>query len=251
MTRKIGLTSNSLAAFCVIPESAWNAINGRVDRVIQVEPCSETISKNLATYPELLIVCHRWKDETFAGLGNQSRQLETYSVQAINDFTGLKDRLMSLGDEVTVLPDDIKQQAKNAFRNLNRSSIELSISFSALARQVENFYNINSRFDGEVISKNINAYIIWFGPFNKSSSEVMNPIGMAMGEWIAITSDLEYVASEQIDIDMPFLLGLDIDIALDSWNQILNEAKAFGEWQKEVLFRDSVKNEFPVINFFE
>jgi hypothetical protein len=79
----------------------------------------------------------------------------------------------------------------------------------------------------------VDAFVNKLGPQWKSilpsTRKVDDATGLVRGTWEALSSDLNALVSEPIDVNAPFLLSLQIDAALRAWTSLQAEAVAFGK----------------------
>ena len=162
-------------------------------------------------------------------LMNQGEALGDYASRAVKDFQHLQNEIAGLDKNDTAVPDPIRETVKEVVGRLKQTTIPLSDAVKNLSSQITEFHYANKQFDADIDAlKQRGVTQEWWEVVWGSTAVLEEAAGLVLGEWRAITSDLEDVMSGKIDITMPFLMGLDIDVALAEWRQIRREAKAFG-----------------------
>jgi hypothetical protein len=221
----ITIASDDVASLFSIPEDDWTAINKRVGLVWLARDIVTSIEQYLPNFPALETASQTWKDATFPALVQQAGAITTYSGQAISSFTTLQTATQAL-DPNAPLPPTVQSQAQTALDALAASSATIAASAKSLGDDVAAFTTQN-----QIVDAKINDYVGVLGSdwtvLTAETESVDQAVGLVRGSWSAIVDDLRNVASGQITITTPFLLGLDIASALLSWQHIQAEAGAF------------------------
>lgn len=219
------LTSDALADVFTVPQSDWTAISKRVSLVILAEAIAGEIAQALPEFPKLLGVCRSWKATTFPGLVEQSRALADYAGEALIRFTALQGDVAGL-DPNREPPAAVRATALVALSKLAQHSAALQNAFEPLSDALAVFTTEN-----EVVDAQVGTYAARLGPDWQSitapSAALDQAIGRVKGTWLAIASDLNRVVQGQIDITTAFLLGLELQVALNTWSGLRREASAF------------------------
>lgn len=247
MKTTINLTTDSLIALYTIPEQDWIAISKRVGGVLVVASDPGYKNKMPHVFPhfnQVLKSCQEWKDTTFPGLVSQSGALHDYASQAITDFQQVKTEIANLEKDIPSPMDNVKQKVKATIERLQQATIPLNNAFFTLSGQFSEFHDANEQFDTDIST--FKEKPIWMEIVFGSIQVLEDAIGQVVGGWQAITSDLEDVVSGKIDITMPFIMELDIDVALKSWKRIQIETDCFrsmANGQQKYLSGDWLRGE--------
>lgn len=220
------LTNKTLAQLYTIPATDWEVINKRVGIVIEAQSIQSYISAYLPDYPTLLNLCQLWTQTTFTGLKAQSTAISNYSTKAITNFSKLNNSIKQIGDQSGTVPANIKEQTKNLLDELACDTKTLSGVVSTLLTQVRNFLTHNEIVDSQIAKHKDKLGDFWPN-VSKYISDFESATGLVMGEWQAISNDLSTVVSSPIDVTMPFLESLSLDVALTTWQSISVETSAF------------------------
>ena len=234
------LTDSSIAQLYTIPVADWTAINKRVGVVLMTVPIASEIQSELPSFGALLTTCQAWSSGTFQTLIDQSNALHAYATTAIANFTALQQAVNALtGDTV---PTAVQQQTNAALLQLANDTSPLTQAFATLSSQVSDFMNANQAVDSQLNQVQKALGFVW-QPITDITTAVDHATGLVNGAFQAINSDLKAATSGQIDVTMPFLEGLSIDVAIQAWQRIQSETGAFPSmandqkqyWQSPVM----------------
>jgi hypothetical protein len=221
----IELTSPDLGSLFTIPEADWTAVSKRVGLTRLTEDIADRIAKSLPDFPSLVQVCKIWRETTFPGLIQQSHDVNAYAVQSIASFTALQQKIAGL-DPNKPLPPAVKAEAEKSIGTLSTSSATLSTTSASLQAQVANFSSVN-----HVVDAKITTYVAKLSPQWASIAAPIEAVdratGRIRGAWQAINNDLQSVVSGKIPITTPFLIGLDIQVSINTWQILRSETAAF------------------------
>ena len=144
----------------------------------------------------------------------------------VKSYQQLNDEISKLGGDAQSLPESLKALAVITIKSLHQATQSIAGSFNTLSGEVDQFKTANTNVDNE-----IKTYQDRLGPFWQSISQSMlaveNATGKVKGEWQSISDDLGNVVSGQIEITLPFLMGLEIQEAIKTWTMIQTETAAF------------------------
>lgn len=226
MASSYQLTSDQLGNVLVIPEQDWTVISKRVGLTMLAEGISSTIVQYLLGFPDLVIVCRRWRDHTFSGLIDHANKLDIHSANAIRDFESLQLGLSEL-QPTDPLPADLRREAETVIGALADSTQALNTEFAVLNAEVTDFTIKN-----QIVDQNIEEYSSVLGPewqsIFPSTGKVDAACGIVRGTWQALADDLSYITAHPVIIDTSFLLSLQIEAALSAWGNLQKEAVVFG-----------------------
>jgi hypothetical protein len=221
------LTSDAMGDLFQVPESTWTTIDNRVNLTF-LAALEFAMAILIPTFRELLGACITWRYATFPQLVTLSQSVVDYAGQAISNFDALRQAIAGL-DPDAALPPDVERQAKQVLGQLASSTGALDTQVAASASSVMAFAAVNQAVDAQ-----IEDYIAALGPAWQSiATEIGNvdrAVGSVEGAWMAIADDLSAIADDQITITLQFLLDLDIQVALRSWDDLRAEAKAFARF---------------------
>jgi hypothetical protein len=221
----IELTNESLGSLFTIPEADWTAVSKRVGLTRLTEDIADRVAKSLPDFPRLVPVCKAWRETTFPGLIKQSHDVNAYAEQSISSFTALQQKIAGL-DPNKPLPPAVKAEAEQTIGALGTSSAALAGTSSSLEAQVATFSSVN-----QVVDAKITTYAAKLGPQWNSIAAPIEAVdratGRIRGAWQAINNDLQSVVSGKIPITTPFLIGLDIQVAINTWQILKTETAAF------------------------
>jgi hypothetical protein len=219
------LVSLSMGSLFSVPESSWTQISKRVGLAILTKDIADAVAQYLPDFPALVAASQVWKDETFPDMVAKSKALSDYCLEAVRGFEGVRKDIAGL-DPNKPLPDPIRRQAQAVFDALDRSTSALNVAFTHLAERIMTFTTLNNVVDAKILSYRKRLGDQW-AELTKDTQAVDDAVGLVLGVWSAITDDLNAVATGKISITTSFLLGLDIEFAIRSWNDLKEQTKAF------------------------
>lgn len=218
------LANKAVTDLYTISVKDWEAINKRVDSVFKLKNIKDAVSRTIPGYPDLLISSELWEASTFNNLVIQSGEVTKYAETAIFNFNELNDEVKKIkGDEV---PQDIQNQTRTILNSLSISTSNITVEVFNSSTEVSLFMKDNQVVDIEM-AKNSGVLGIFWEPLGKIISDVEYATGKVNGAWKAIEDDLHSAISKDIDVDMPFIMSLDIDASIILWKQVAKEAHAF------------------------
>jgi len=222
---RIQLTSDSIGSLFTIPEGNWTAIDRRVDLVLLAKDAAALIAQTIPPFPALVAQCEVWRAATLPGVLAQSQSLAAWASAAMADFAELQRRMAGL-NEMDPLPPETHRFAECAMQGLATSTRVQKDHFDPLLAGVREFASRNMAVDA-IVDRNVRK----LGPEWKSlaaeSAGLQQASGKVLGGWQALSHDLDQVAAGKFTLDVPFLLDLEIAVAVRSWENIAREAAAF------------------------
>ncbi len=220
------LTNQNLGQLFRIPEEDWAAINQRVGNTASAAGIANYIKNYIPEFPNLIVVCNLWKDQTFNGLIQQSAAINRYTVLAVNRFQNLLNVITSLPPSQDQVPESIQNQTKLTLLELGKWTGDICKQNEVVNRQIRDFLAINTKVDAEMLRFKEKLGIFW-DPLGQTITRLDNATGLVTGSWLAISADLGNYASASPDINMSFLLQLDIEVAIVNWKSLQAESEAF------------------------
>lgn len=218
------LTDSSIAQLYTIPAASWTAINQRVGMVLLVQNIESVIAGQIPGFPDLEKACQAWSNGTFQALIDQSVALHTYASTAIQNFTDLQNAVNALSG--STVPPEVQQQTSAALLQLANSTNPLTQAFATLSNQVSDFMKANQAVDSQLRHEQEVLGFLW-QPITDITTAVDNATGLVNGAFLAINHDLKAAVSNPIDVTMPFLESLSIEVAIQAWQRIQSETAAF------------------------
>ncbi|MEO6700795.1 MAG: hypothetical protein ABI140_00465 [Jatrophihabitantaceae bacterium] len=218
------LASVAVGSLFTVPDSDWTAIDQRVGYAIKLSNIADQVTQYLPGFSALVTACRTWRDSTFPGINTAAASLNSYSREAVTEFTELQAKLGPGND----LSPQLRELVITTLRQLADQTAPLNDQFRLLAGQIADFTDLNRAVDAQV-----DAFVNKLGPQWKSilpsTRKVDDATGLVRGTWEALSSDLNALVSEPIDVTEPFVLSLQIDSALLAWTNLQAEAAAFGK----------------------
>lgn len=223
-TRIMQLTNSSLAQLFTIPVSDWTAINQRVGLALLLKNIASTVEQSLPGFETLETACEAWSGGTFQSLVGCAQKLSAYASEASQQFSDLKKEVDQIkGDTV---PDAVQQLTLASLQNLKASTAPLVNEFQTTFTNVSNFMHINQQVDADLENYQSVVGPSWT-PVTTIAQGVDQATGLVTGVFQAILNDLNTALAGQIDVTMPFLEGLSLDLAIEQWNNLVTETNAF------------------------
>ncbi|MGI8666828.1 MAG: hypothetical protein ACR2N4_12470 [Jatrophihabitans sp.] len=220
----IVLASDAVGTLFTVPESDWTAIDQRVGYAIKLANIADQVTQYLPGFSALVAACRTWRDGTFPGIGSAATNLRGYSRQAVAEFAELRAKLGPGND----LSPQVQQLVIDTLRELAEQTVPLNNQFHSLAGEIADFTDLNRAVDAQV-----DAFVNKLGPqwhsILPSTRKVEDATGLVRGTWEALSADLNALVSEPIEVTEPFVLSLQIDVALLAWTNLQAEADAFGQ----------------------
>ncbi len=218
------LANSSVTELFSIPESDWKAVNKRVGAVMALALIEDEIKPYLPAYGSLKESCSRWQMSTFPGLIKQSVELATYASKATGSFTELKTEVDKLkGSEV---PPLLKGLILLRLKQLNDDTANIVATFDVMAYFLRIFLNDNKMIDIQMEANKDKLDIFW-APLGKQIGLLENGIGKVTGVWSAIADDIRNALDERIIVGLPFILSLNLEVAVRNWKTIQSIAEVF------------------------
>jgi hypothetical protein len=218
------LASEDVAKLFTVPEAHWTAIDKRVGLAIRVEAIGAEMQKTMPSYPALLGTSYRWKSSTFPGVVSQSAAVSHYAADQIQAFSLLRDEIAALPPSTQVVPAPLAYLAREALRRLHEATAVQAGTAAALSKPIDDFRIVNDAVDTDIARMPIRSW----PSVAAQTHAVAQGISHVEGTWSALVTDLQAMTNDGVAITMPFLMGLEIDVALASWRRIRTESTAFG-----------------------
>lgn len=214
------LADTSGGVLFTIPAEDWTAIGRRVDAVIGLSGIAKQVSVYLLGFETLVGACQAWIAQTRPAIGAAAQSLARYCDTAITAFQQLKTIVSG------PLTPQVQQQVADALTALTARTTPLNGQFHQLSGQITDFALINRTEDAQ-----IEQYVARLGPDWRSilpqTSRVDDASGLMRGVWQALSADLNALVTERIDVSVPFIASLKIDVALAGWTGLRSEAQSF------------------------
>jgi hypothetical protein len=216
------LVTSDLSTIFTVPEDDWSVISKRVGVSIALQQVFEGPGM-LASFPAFLAAATTWKGSAFPSLVTQSAALVSYADTAIADFGALRSSIQQLGAGATTVPDSIKNDTRVKLQSLHASTSTLAAQFTALVPPIDALRIASDAYDAEIAASSIAQS---FPPAVDQTATVAGAIGLVEGSWGSLRDDLHGTLTD-VDVTMPFLASLGIEVALVAWQRIKTEAAAF------------------------
>ena len=218
------LSSRALTELFTVPADDWTAINQRVGMVLFAKSIAGDIEKELTGFGALEDACQAWAVGTFQSLIDASEGLGAYAASAIQDFSALNEAVRGLvGDTV---PAIVQQQTAAALSRLQSTTLPLVSEFADLSQKVTAFMNLNRQIDAELDHARSVMGLSWASVASIAQA-IDSAVGLVNGAFQAIYHDLLDGLSISINVTLPFLEGLDLGLAIQTWARIQVETSAF------------------------
>jgi hypothetical protein len=218
------LANDNVARLFTVPASEWTAISKRVGLARLMENISAEATKTLPSYPRLLVASKEWAAATFPGIVDHSSSVAEYASIAIATFSALRNRINALPAGTTRVPDDLAASVRSALLLLRDATAVQSERSAELGKAIDSFRIVNDAVDTDIMRLSISSW----SSVSAQTRAVATAISHVEGTWVALTVDLHALIANAVDVTMPFLVGLQLDVAIASWQRIQIESTAFG-----------------------
>lgn len=223
------LGSSSQPSPFQIQFQTWEAINQRAFLVCAGQMGGEYQRyKKLPNYSSLVKVCQDWKHNTFQTLTTFAGELKNATARVIDPNLRALDHLT---DRLEANNKDQSAQDKfeRTITNLEVKLTSLVSSANSVNNAVKQFCDVNQASDAAYLKIHTKPEAAWTA-LDPSPAEVSHATERIEGTWSAIVSDLralrEFMKNSVRD-NMPFIVDLNVDAAIQSWRKLKSEAETF------------------------
>jgi len=177
--------------------------------------------------PNVLNDCKSWASTDFHNLVSLASNVATYANNAVASFQGILNSLQASNNTVTPA---IAACTKTALQTLNTSTVSLSNNMQAALTKLKGFLASHQQFNQFFITNSflvpmINVPQLQPTAFNHFDSALEG----VLGAWNALSGDIASMDSTTVNVDLAFLMSLDINAAITDWKNIANEANSFAQ----------------------
>lgn len=177
--------------------------------------------------PTLIEECNNWATTDFRRLALLAANIVNYANKAVASFQSLLSSLQARKNNVT---PDIAATAKNTIKELNNSSVALNQNMQEVLANLQRFLAVNEQFNQFFISNHFLVPLLKLPECNPATiSQFDSAVEAVIGAWNAISSDLAAIDDNKINVDLAFLMSLDINAAITDWKNIAKEAQQFAQ----------------------
>ena len=252
----MNLTVKNQDELFALPKENWLLINRLVGELITTGKLEYGEKPN--SFPPAFVdtvnLSEEWTRTTFGQIEQLAEEIVRYALQARDNWQVINRQLAEVPRGGLIPPslqtavDNELTQLKGAtdqicrqITPIDQAVITLQSSFIQTATQWKSNQRKYQGFCDVVASA---EYLpIPPGASNNSMCRTILAIPMALvhlldalkGAWQGLSKDLSCVVSHPFDIDLPFVMSLNIANAINDWQRIINRAEGFPQVTKEAM----------------
>lgn len=218
------LITADLSGVFALSQEDFKHIQARVNACNVNKAVVETICRSLPAFRGAVVAATEWKNILFPELKKLAKDLDAFTEQTISAFVQLDDQIEVLPKNMVDLPAELKEEAKKLIVTLGQNLKPLYVRFETLNAGLATFVDDNAALDFQIASKKL-AFEMKTITENLNRLEQAN--GRIRGRWQTMYNELRDYATLESDIDMAFIMDLQLKAAISGWRKLRADTARF------------------------
>lgn len=218
------LITTDLSGVFALSEDDFKQIQLRVNCCDVGEAAIQTICRSLPAFRNAVTAAAQWKNTLLPELKTLAKELNVFTEQTLAAFVQLHNQIEALPESTDTLPAALKEEAKNVIVSLGQNLKPLYARLETLNTGLATFVNDNAALDFQIASKKL-------GFMMQTITENLNRLETAnsriRGRWFSLYNELRDYATLESDIDMAFIMGLQLKAAISGWRKLQADTTRF------------------------
>ncbi|KQC01624.1 hypothetical protein [Pedobacter sp. Hv1] len=218
------LITTDLSGVFALSEDDFKQIQLRVNSCDVGEVAIQTICRSLPAFRGAVAAAAEWKSTLLPELKKLAKELNAFTEQTISAFVLVEDQIEALPESTAILPIELKQETKKMIDNLGQNLKPLYTRLETLNAGLATFVVANAALDFQIASKKL-------GFMMQTITENLNRLEAAnsriRGRWFTLYNELRDYATLESDIDMAFIMGLQLKAAISGWRKLEADTARF------------------------
>jgi hypothetical protein len=216
------LANPAANALFTIPPEDWSVLAGRLAAVESLLPIEADVAQTLPGFPALVEACDMFESQTAPQLKASSIAVEGYCAQEVTAFQNVIDLLQAQGGSVSL---SVSADLTGALHDLATSTRDLANQLTGLGPAIRAFADANAAVDEEVQGAAAGLGGLGVAVATQAAAAT-TAAEFVEGVWTALADDLDALTVPTL-VPSTFLDGLALDVAIDTWHRLQQEAAAF------------------------
>ena len=218
------LLTADLSGVFALSQDDFTQIQLRVKACNAGKAAMATISASLPAFKNAVVVAEEWKNTLLPKLTQLAKELVGFTEQTITTVTQLHTRIDVLPPHTENLPAELREEVKTFIYTLHDNTKILCTRFDKLNDGLVRFVEANTALDFQIASKKL-GFMMQTITDNLNRLEAAN--GRVRGRWQNLSNQLKDYGSLEGEIDMAFMMGLQLEAALSGWEKLRGDAVRF------------------------
>lgn len=177
--------------------------------------------------PSLLAECQNWRLVGFLNLLGLATEVAIYNNRAVSNFQNILNLLKQSNNTIT---PEIVSCTQSSLQELNKHTAKMQQDIQSELTKLKTFVTSNKVFDQFFMTNSFLISMLNVPQFQPQSfQQIDTALESMLGAWSAMANDIASIADTKINVTLPFLMSLDIQAAITSWQNIAQEAQNFAQ----------------------